>query len=268
MLFSISGKTQTKPIMLVETDSRSELNIFLFAKSLSIPQEDNTLCQELTTALEDYLSSSSISFTRAERLAPHVLRACYTTTATYPLALSILHQWPPLLDFETTHNVEILIQHLPMLSTSVPPVKLAVFDLDSTLIEQEVIDELARSIDALDAVAAITARAMAGELDFAESLKARVALLKGVRADVWEELKGKVTFANGARELCRALKRCGVKMAVLSGGFVQMADWVKEELGLDYARANVVGRFLLFYLTLYLSAMLFTRPPVVRKLSL
>ena len=230
---------------LMERDSLSELNVFLFVKSPSIPQNYSIICQELTTALEDYLSSSSIAFRRARRLAPHVLRLCYSTTASYPLALPVLHQWPRLLDFETTHKVEILIQHLPTLSAATPAIKLAVFDLDSTLIDQEVIDELARSIGALDAVAAITARAMAGELDFAESLKARAALLKGVRADVWEELKGKVTFANGARELCRALKRRGVKMAVLSGGFVPMAEWVKEELGLDYARANVVGKILL-----------------------
>lgn len=85
---------------------------------------------------------------------------------------------------------------------------------------------------------------MAGELDFAASLTERVALLKGVRADVWQELKGKVTFARGARELCRALKRVGVKMAVLSGGFQPMAEWVKGELGLDWAYANHVRRML------------------------
>ena len=252
----------------MERDNRSELNVFLFAKSPSIPKIDTILSQKLTTTLEDCLSSSSIELRSVQRLAPHVLRVCYSTTASYPLALPVLHQWRHLLDFETTYHVEALIQHLPTFSTPAPTIKLAVFDLDSTLIEQEVIDELARSIGALDTVAAITARAMAGELDFAESLKARVALLKGVRADVWDELKGKVTFANGARELCRALKRCGVKMAVLSGGFVPMADWVKEELGLDYAKANVVGRSCYSGLSTYLSAMLLHLSLVMRKLSL
>ena len=83
---------------------------------------------------------------------------------------------------------------------------------------------------------------MAGELDFAASLTERVALLKGVKTDVWKDLKGVITFSNGARELCRALKKLGVKMAVLSGGFQPMAEWAKEELGLDYAYANHVCR--------------------------
>lgn len=120
------------------------------------------------------------------------------------------------------------------------PVKLAIFDMDSTLINQEVIDELARSIGVTPAVAAITERAMAGELDFEESLKARVKLLEGVRADVWTDLKESITFAEGAKVLCSALGRIGVKMAVLSGGFIQMAEWAKGELGLDHAHANHV----------------------------
>lgn len=89
-------------------------------------------------------------------------------------------------------------------------------------------------------VQAITARAMNGEIDFTESLKQRVALLKGVPATVFESLKSVITFTPGARELTRALKKLGCKMAVLSGGFVPLANYVKEELGLDYAYANTV----------------------------
>ena len=81
---------------------------------------------------------------------------------------------------------------------------------------------------------------MNGELDFSESLKARVALLKGVPADVFEKLKSTITISPGARELCRALKRLGYKLAVLSGGFQSLADWLAGELGLDYAYANHV----------------------------
>ena len=157
--------------------------------------------------------------------------------------------------WEHRHSVELVIQQLslpfPGWGTGSPsashrPPKLAVFDMDSTLIEQEVIDELARTIDITPLVADITARAMAGELDFSASLRERVALLKGVRADVWDELKKVVTFAEGAEELCRALKKLGVRMAVLSGGFVEMVEWVKGGLGLDYAYANHVRSFLLY----------------------
>ncbi len=81
---------------------------------------------------------------------------------------------------------------------------------------------------------------MNGELDFTESLRARVALLRGVRADVFEKLKSVITITPGARELCRALKRLGFKMAVLSGGFTPLAEWLAAQLGLDYASANNV----------------------------
>ena len=87
---------------------------------------------------------------------------------------------------------------------------------------------------------AITARAMNGELDFTQSLQARAALLKGAPSDVFEKLKPVITFTPGARELCKALKTLGFKLAVLSGGFIPFAKYVKSELGLDYAYANQV----------------------------
>ena len=141
--------------------------------------------------------------------------------------------------FESTHNTEIIIDLLPSNPTT-PRFKLAVFDMDSTLIDQEVIDELARSIGLTPAVSAITARAMNGEIDFAASLRERVALLKGVRADVWTSLRtdGSITIARGARELIAGLKAMGVTTAVVSGGFMPMAEWLKQQLGLDYAFAN------------------------------
>lgn len=82
---------------------------------------------------------------------------------------------------------------------------------------------------------------MNGELDFAASLKERVGLLKGVPADVFEKLKSVITISKGARELCGALKALGYKMAVLSGGFQPLAEWLAGELGLDYAVANHVS---------------------------
>jgi len=82
---------------------------------------------------------------------------------------------------------------------------------------------------------------MNGELDFSASLKARVALLKGVPSTVFESLKSTITFTPGARELCKCLKKLGCTLAVLSGGFMPLAEWVKHELGLDYAFANNVS---------------------------
>lgn len=112
--------------------------------------------------------------------------------------------------------------------------------MDSTLINEEVIDELARSISATPAVSAITARAMNGEIDFAQSLRERLVLLKGVDTEIWKKPERSISIATGARELCKELKRRGVLTAVASGGFAPMADWLKDQLGLDYAFANHV----------------------------
>ncbi|KZF19300.1 phosphoserine phosphatase [Xylona heveae TC161] len=137
--------------------------------------------------------------------------------------------------FERQWNVEVVFQRESVFRKHK---RLAVFDMDSTLIQQEVIDEIARAIGVEKQVSEITERAMNGELDFTASLNARVALLKGVPGDVFEKLKTVIRVTPGARELCLALKRLGFKMAVLSGGFTPLAEWLAGELGLDYAFAN------------------------------
>ena len=194
------------------------------------------------SAFRDFVTVTLKPFTdevlHQKELSPEVFRLAILSHIPYSDILKEQY----VQDFQLLHGVELVL--LPRISTISPsahrPLRLAVFDLDSTLIEQEVIDELAATIGAGEAVAAITERAMRGELDFAASLEARVRLLEGVRADVWETLKQRITFAEGARELCRALKRLGVKMAVFSGGFMPIAEWVKGELGLDRAVANQV----------------------------
>ncbi|EFR02572.1 phosphoserine phosphatase [Nannizzia gypsea CBS 118893] len=137
--------------------------------------------------------------------------------------------------FERAWNVEVVLQ---MENVWRRYKRLAVFDMDSTLIQQEVIDEIARVTGVEKEVSDITARAMNGELDFEASLKARVALLKGTPADVFDRLKSVITISPGARELCAALKKLGYKTAVLSGGFQPLADFLADQLGLDYAVAN------------------------------
>lgn len=116
--------------------------------------------------------------------------------------------------------------------------RLAVFDMDSTLIQQEVIDLIASIIGVEKDVSAITAAAMNGELDFEASLRARCNLLKGVPSTVWNTLKQRISLNEGVPELIRALKRLGFKTAVLSGGFTPLTGWVAQRLGLDYAFAN------------------------------
>lgn len=116
--------------------------------------------------------------------------------------------------------------------------RLVVMDMDSTLIQIECIDELARMHGVVDQVASITARAMAGELDFEQSLRARVALLRGLSWDRVISLADRLPVTEGAPEMLAVLRRLGYRTAVISGGFTFAADRLRRELGLDYAFAN------------------------------
>jgi phosphoserine phosphatase len=116
--------------------------------------------------------------------------------------------------------------------------RLAVFDMDSTLIEAEVIDELAKAAGVGEQVAAITERAMHGELDFRASFKERLALLKGLPETVLEDIAGSLRLTEGAETLFAELKRLGYKTAILSGGFSYFALQLQAKLGIDYVFAN------------------------------
>ena len=120
------------------------------------------------------------------------------------------------------------------------PPRLLVFDMDSTLIRIEVIDELARLHGIADEVAAITRRAMNGELDFEGSLRARVALLAGLSLEDALGLADALPIQAGAERRLAALRPHGTRTAVFSGGFTFAAERLKERLGLDAAEANVL----------------------------
>ncbi|KTB86940.1 phosphoserine phosphatase [Pseudomonas syringae pv. syringae PD2774] len=116
--------------------------------------------------------------------------------------------------------------------------RLAVFDMDSTLIEAEVIDELAKAAGVGEQVSEITERAMRGELDFSESFKERLALLKGLDVSVLDEIGASLRLTEGAETLFSELKRLGYKTAILSGGFTYFAKQLQAKLGIDYVFAN------------------------------
>lgn len=125
------------------------------------------------------------------------------------------------------------------LATLVRPHKLALFDMDSTLIEQEVIVELAKKAGIGEQVDIITESAMRGEIDFAESFTRRVALLKGLSSEVLEDIiVNHITFSPGAKRLIRALKNHGYYVVLVSGGFNYFAEYVKNSLGMDESYAN------------------------------
>ncbi len=118
--------------------------------------------------------------------------------------------------------------------------RLVVMDMDSTLIQMEVIDELARLYGVGDEVAEITRAAMAGELDYEQSLRKRVGLLKGMEWDRVARLARELPVTEGARDLLYVLRMLGYRTGVISGGFTFAANALKEQLGLDYAYANAL----------------------------
>ncbi|MCL6295274.1 phosphoserine phosphatase SerB [Jejuia spongiicola] len=116
--------------------------------------------------------------------------------------------------------------------------RLVCFDMDSTLIQTEVIDELAELAGVGDEVRAITESAMQGEIDFKESFISRMKLLKGLKEEVLKDVAVNLPITKGARRLIDTLKSYGFKTAILSGGFSYFGHYLKEELGMDYVYAN------------------------------
>ncbi|MBR4774664.1 MAG: phosphoserine phosphatase SerB [Bacteroidales bacterium] len=116
--------------------------------------------------------------------------------------------------------------------------RLICFDMDSTLIQAECIDELARRHGVYDQVAAITERAMRGEIDFKESFTERVALLKGLDISVMRDIAEHLPITEGTDRLMSVLKTCGYKIAILSGGFTFFGEYLQRKYGIDYVYAN------------------------------
>ncbi|KKY31452.1 putative phosphoserine phosphatase [Diaporthe ampelina] len=157
------------------------------------------------------------------------------------LELADLRKHELIYRFEREWNVDVALQR-DLLWRRHP--RLVVFDMDSTLITQEVIDLLAATItdppDLAARVAEITHRAMLGELQFESAFRERVALLRGLPESIFAELRSALDVTPGVRPLVRALKRLGVRTAVLSGGFQPLTAWLASELGIDHAHANEV----------------------------
>jgi phosphoserine phosphatase len=142
-----------------------------------------------------------------------------------------------LADEAARQEVDIAVQPANLMRRGM---RLIVMDVDSTLIQGEVIEMLAAHVGCEAEVAEITERAMRGELDFAESLRARVALLEGLDASALDKVYDELTLAPGARTTVRTLKRLGYRFAIVSGGFSQITDRLAEELGIDFAAANTL----------------------------
>jgi len=140
-----------------------------------------------------------------------------------------------LVEVTTSNNVDIAVSPGGLMRWAK---KLVVMDVDSTLIQQEVIELLAAKAGVADQVVAITDSAMRGEIDFAESLIARVALLKGLPESVIEEVRKEITLTPGARTLVQTLHKLGHSVALVSGGFTEVIEPIAKDLQITHVRAN------------------------------
>ncbi len=188
--------------------------------------------REFLAKVETVLLDSSVIIERSEVLSEQGLKAV-------DLYLSIIENVEPikmeLLQLSNSYQVDLaFIPH----DESRLNVKLIVFDMDSTLIQHEVIDEMAMVHGVGDEVKIITERAMNGELDFDQSLRKRVSLLKGLDKASMEEIAGRLKLTPGAEKLILEVRKRGIKTAVISGGFKYFAEGFKRRLEMDYAFAN------------------------------
>ncbi|ABA89522.1 3-phosphoserine phosphatase [Syntrophotalea carbinolica DSM 2380] len=189
---------------------------------------------EVLTRIGATLAAAQVNIQRINKLTRGQLR-CVELVINVPPSLDIKELTSELLNAGVGLGIDIALQKENLHRRAK---RLVVLDMDSTLIQVEVIDELARLAGIGEQVADITHRAMNGELDFQQALRERVGLLKGLSSEALEEVYRALPFTPGAKNLIRVLRQLGFKTAVISGGFSFFTDRLKEELGLDYAYAN------------------------------
>jgi phosphoserine phosphatase len=170
---------------------------------------------------------------RIIRTAEYPVTAIEVTVSGVPA--SVLKQ--ALGPISTQIGVDVAVQSADIIRQGA---RLVVMDVDSTLIQDEVIDLLAREAGCEAAVADVTRRAMAGELDFAESLRDRVAALAGTPVSALATVRDAVRLTPGARTLCRTLNSLGYRLALVSGGFTEIVGPLAEQLGVHRFRANTL----------------------------
>jgi len=193
------------------------------------------------------LAAAGLNIDRIDRLSSRVAlspaesqpRFCveFTSTASTPAVVDEDRVRTELATMTEAGDVDVAFQHDSIFRRNR---RLVAFDMDSTLIQGEVIDELARHAGVGDRVRDITERAMRGELDFQQSFRQRVALLKGLPESALQRVVDEVPLTDGAERLVSTLRRLGYKTAILSGGFTFFGRVLQERLGIDHLHANTL----------------------------
>ena len=184
--------------------------------------------------ISNAMYSENVNIERITQLSQGKL-SCVEMIVNTDQSINVRDMTRKLLSISSEFGIDIAVQKENIFRRSK---RLVVMDMDSTLIQVEVIDELAKAAGVGDEVSNITRKAMNGEISFNESLNERVELLTGLDEKVLDEIYNNIPFTPGAKKFIKILKKIGYKTAVISGGFTFFTDRLKKELGLDYAFAN------------------------------
>lgn len=186
------------------------------------------------SALAEVLASTGINIDKIQRLSGEAF-TCLELILHAPEGVELHAVKQALLPQGTRFGIDVALQRESVYRRAR---RLVVLDMDSTLTQGEVIDALAQVAGVGPEVAQITERAMQGELDFEAALRERVKLLRGLPLEALQQVRARIELTPGAHALLRVLKKLGYRIAVISGGFTYFTDWLKAQLGLDYAYAN------------------------------
>ncbi len=212
-------------------ESSDELTIAAKKALLHVVVLSQSLKPEAINAVASVIADSKGNIERIHRTASYPLTAIEFTVS----GADLNELRPALALTGNTHAIDIAVSPGGLMRFAK---KLIVMDVDSTLIQQEVIELLGAKAGVVEEIAKITESAMRGELDFEASLRARVALLKGLPESVITEVQTEITLTPGARTLVRTLNRLGHHIALVSGGFEPVIAPLVAELGIDHMRAN------------------------------
>jgi len=180
------------------------------------------------------LASNKINILRIDNMSPKSFKSLEMTT-TIPDGIDLQKLKKELMGLSVSHQVDLAFLKDNVFRRSK---RLIAFDMDSTLIQSEVIDEMAKVLGVGDEVSQITKRAMEGEIDFDQSLTLRVSKLKGLTVEKMKTILDNLELTQGAEQFIKRVKSLGYKVAIISGGFSFYADALREKLGLDYAFSN------------------------------
>lgn len=230
LLFAANKLNLTLDYKVAEPKTKSQKSEKFILNCVSVQPISAAFVCDIATIL----SQHGINIKRIDKVSPNTFKSLEISTEV-PIGLDWKKVRAALLKTSNGHKVDVAFLKDDIYRRSK---RLIVFDMDSTLIQTEVIDELADACGVGEEIRAVTEEAMNGEIDFDESLIKRVSKLKGLEASKMNDILEKLPLTPGVEDFIHTIKTLGYKVAVISGGFTFFANALKEKLGLDYAFAN------------------------------